>query len=92
MKINIFYISKFIIVYLYGVLILNIVSIFYMGRANNSLDSQLEFLVTLAIPFFISMLMVKISKPFGIKEIVWSVLVLVVAGPIVFFGHVAATL
>ena len=36
--------AKFLIVYLYGVFILNLISIFYMDRANNSLDSRMEFL------------------------------------------------
>ncbi len=36
MKVDYSKYAKFLIIYLYGVFILNIVSIFYMDRANNS--------------------------------------------------------
>ena len=73
-------------------LILNIVSIFYMDRANNSLDDKTEFMGTLILPIFVAMFAVKFGKPFTKRKTRWSVFLLAVGGPIVFFVHVAATL
>lgn len=84
--------AKLFIVYLYGVFILNIVSIFYMNRANNSLNDKVEFLATLIIPVFVSLLLVNQENKLNRKQVFLAVLGLFLGGPLIFFTHVVLTL
>ena len=60
---------KLFIVNFYEVFILNIVSIFYMYRANNSLNNQLEFLATLIIQVFIALAVFNRGNQLNRKQI-----------------------
>lgn len=92
MKFSRMTIAKSLIVYLYGVFILNIVSIFYMDRANNALDGRVEFLVTLTIPIFFAYVSVARNPAFSAKQAIWAGVILISVGPMVFFTHVALSL
>jgi len=92
MKINNIFSAKFFVVYIYGVFILNVVSIFYMDRANNNLDNQIEFLSTLILPIFIGLVSVAKNSKSTPKLITLALIGLFVGGPIVFFAHVVLTL
>jgi len=84
--------AKFLIVYLYGVFILNVVSVFYMDRANNDLDSRMEFLATLVLPIVFGCISVVINSNISVKQAIWACATLIVFVPIVFFTHVALSL
>ena len=92
MKIDYSRYIKFFIVYFYGIFILNIVSIFYMDRANNSLDDQVEFWATIILPIFIALLFVIKSSEISFKQIILSLVGLFIGAPVVFFAHVALNL
>ena len=83
---------KFFIIYFYGVFTLNIVSIFYMDRANNSLDDQVEFWATIVLPIFIALLFVLKSPKISFKQIILSLVALFISAPVIFFAHVALNL
>jgi len=92
MNCRVMMIAKFLIVYLYGVFILNVVSIFYMNRANNNLDNRMEFLATLVLPIVFGCVSVVINSNISVKQAIWACATLIVFGPIVFFTHVALSL
>jgi len=92
MKIDNLINAKFFIVYLYGVFILNIISIFYMDRASNSLDNRIEFWTTLILPVFIAIIFTSKRSKLSVKQIIISLAGLFIGGSVVFFVHVTLTL
>lgn len=92
MKIDNLLSAKYLIVYLYGVFILNVISIFYMDRANNSLNDKVEFWTALIFPAFIAVVFVAKNSELSAKKTMLALVVLFVGGPVVFFAHVALTL
>ena len=92
MKIKNLLSAKYLIVYLYGVFILNVISIFYMDRANNLLNDNIEFFATLILPAFIALAFVIKSSKLSTKQITLASLGLIFGGSLVFFLHVALTL
>ena len=84
--------AKYVLIYAYGVFMLNIISIFYMDRANNSLDSKVEFLATLILPIFIAFAFVRKNSKLSTSTVLLASVGLIIGGPLVFFAHVALTL
>ena len=92
MKIENLLSAKYLIAYLYGVFVLNVISIFYMDRANNSLNDKVEFLATLVLPVFIALVAVTKSAELSARQTIFALVGLFVGGPVVFFAHVTLTL
>ena len=86
-RIKVLFSAKFLIVYLYAVFFLNVMSIFYMDRATNTLDNQSEFIATLIAPFFLIFLFSHDAEPLSDKAKAWLIAGLVVGCPIIFFSH-----
>ena len=80
---------KFLIVYIFGVFILNVVSIFYLDRANNSINDQIEFWITLIAPTFVALPLVFKNPRISRKQIIWALIFLLIGCPTIFFIHVA---
>ena len=87
-RIKVLFSTKFLIVYLYAVFVLNIMSIFYMDRATNTLDNQSEFIATLLAPLFLTFFFSPDAEPLSDKAKAWLIAGLVVACPIIFFMHI----
>ncbi len=83
---------KFLIVYLFGVFIFNVVSIFYLDRANNLINNQIELWITLIAPAFVALALTYKNPKISRKQIIWSLLFLFIACPVIFFIHVALNL
>jgi hypothetical protein len=83
-------IIKLLIIYLYGVFVLNVIDIFYLNRANST--QSIGFILTLILPIFLSMYLARKDFSLTKKSIFWHTFSLVIVCPLIFFVHIALTL
>ena len=83
-------IPKLLIIYLYGVFVLNVIDLFYLNRANST--QNLGFILTLIIPIFFSMYLTRKDFFLTKKSMLCHIFILVVACPLIFVAHIALTL
>lgn len=83
-------IPKLLIIYLYGVFVLNVIDIFYLNRANST--QSIGFILTLIIPIFFSVYLIRKGFSLTKKSTLWHTFILVVACPLIFIVHIALTL
>jgi hypothetical protein len=83
-------VPKLLIIYLYGVFVLNVIDIFYLNRANSI--QSIGFVLTLIIPVFFSRYLARKDFTLTKKSKVWHSFILVVVCPLIFIVHIALTL
>lgn len=84
--------SKFIVVFLYSAFCLNLISIFYMDRANNQINDSIEFYAPILFALVIASLTAAFTQKIDGRKILWAAIGFIVGAPIVFFAHVVYTL
>jgi len=83
---------KFIVTFIYCVFFLNVISIFYMDRANNQLNDNLEFYAPIIVALVIASLVTFYTQNVEGRKLLWASLGFAIGAPIVFFAHVAYSL
>lgn len=79
---------KFLVTFIYSVFFLNIISIFYMDRANNLLNDRFEFYVPIIAALIIASFGAVYTQHVGGRKLLWILLGFIIGAPIVFFTHV----
>jgi hypothetical protein len=83
-------IPKRLIIYLYGVFLLNIIDIFYLNRTNSAYS--FGFILTLLIPIFFAVYLTRRQFMLTSKAVFLHVFILVIIFPLIFFIHIALAL